>query len=77
MKNSLLQQRDPHHKFTSWNLFDSPSKAVVTIFIIVWLIGCTLLVLSMTDLFQESPFNRKHFISYLLIVGSTATVIGV
>jgi hypothetical protein len=77
MKNSLSEIRDSLNKLYSGNLFEAAGKIVVIVFIVVWFIGCSLLVLAMTDLFQESFFNRKYAISYLLMGGATATVIAI
>lgn len=55
-------------------MFHSPSKTVVVVFVLFWLIGCSLLVLAMTDLFQESFLNGKYVVSYLLLAGATASV---
>jgi uncharacterized protein involved in response to NO len=52
----------------------NPSKRQVILFSILWLIGIALLVISMTDLFTKSIFQRKYIMMYLLILGSTVTI---
>lgn len=43
-------------------------------FVVAWLIGCTLLVLAMTDLFRQSFFNRRYTMVYFLMACATVSV---
>jgi len=60
---------------TNWMTNPSPKQVVG--FTVIWLVGLILLILSMTDLFRESLFQRKYTILYLLILGSTVALVKV
>jgi hypothetical protein len=49
----------------------NPSKKNLVLFTGLWFLGITLLILSTTDLFKESFFQKKNLTIYLLIIGST------
>jgi hypothetical protein len=53
----------------------NPTKKVVKIVFIAWLIGTMLMVLAMTDLFRMSFFNKKYLVAYFLLLSSTGTLI--
>jgi len=55
------------------NFIKNPSKKDLILFTSLWLLGIILLTLSTTDLFTESFFQKKHFIIYFLMIGSTVT----
>lgn len=46
------------------NFFKHPSKKVLIMFTVLWIIGISLLTLSMTDLFTER-FVKKNISSYI------------
>lgn len=74
MKYSLSEKRNHLNKIYFGKPFQSPGKGVVAFFLLVWIISCSLMVLAMTNLFQESFFNRKNIIGYLLLTGATVSV---
>ena len=49
----------------------NPSRNQVLFISALWVIGNLLIILSMTDLFSESIFQRRYFLLYLLILVST------
>lgn len=51
--------------------FHNPSLQTLVIFSILWMVSNTLLVLSITDLFTESIFQKKYLNIYFLMIGST------
>ncbi len=51
-----------------------PSKKVIRLIIFFWFIGNGLLVLSATDLFTDSFFQKKYVMIYFLMFFSTCTV---
>jgi len=55
-------------KKTNW--LKNPSKSQIATILTTGLIGISLLILSMTDLFRESPFQRKYLMLYLLILST-------
>ncbi len=55
--------------------YQNPSKRYVIIFIIIWLLGNTLLVLSSTDVFRISFFRRKNVLYAFLMIWSTFSLI--
>lgn len=58
----------PDHS-ASW--FTYPQKKHLWFFGLIWLISHVLLVLSITDLFRESLFQKGYLTMYLLSVGSS------
>ena len=54
---------------TNW--MNNPSIKQLILFTALWILANTLLILSMTDLFSESVFQRKYIMIYLLMIGST------
>ncbi len=54
---------------TNW--MNNPTRKQLILFTTLWILGITLLLLSMTDLFTESFFQKKNIIVYLLMIGST------
>ncbi len=75
MKSNFSRKREELNRFYFGEIFHSPGKVVVIIFVLVWLISTSLIVLSMTDLFQESFFNRRYTMIYLLLAGATISTI--
>lgn len=57
------------------NLFENPTKTQFYLFIALWIIGLTLSVLAMTDLFRESIFQRKNLMMILLNIFSAGVCI--
>ena len=53
------------------NFITNPSKKILILFTSLWLLGITLLILAMTDLFTESILQRKYVMVYFLMIGST------
>jgi hypothetical protein len=51
------------------NWINHPTKKQLVLTIISALTGFILLLLAMTDFFNESPFQKKYFIIYLLFIG--------
>ncbi|MBK3519374.1 hypothetical protein [Carboxylicivirga marina] len=62
-------------KPTQNNILKHPSKKNLIIITAVWLISMVLLVLSMTDLFTEKPFQKSYLLMYFLMLSSTVSVI--
>ncbi len=56
------------------NWVSKPTKKQMIGFTAVWLVGLFLLILSMTDLFRESLFQKKYVLLYLLILGSAVAI---
>ena len=56
------------------NFLKHPSKKVLIVFTALWIIGISLLTLSMTDLFTEPFFQKKYFMLYFIIIGSTIVI---
>jgi hypothetical protein len=53
----------------------NPSGKTLSIFIIVYLIGTSLLVLASTDLFSDTMLQKKYLMTNFMIVGSTITIL--
>ena len=62
---------------TKRNYIKNPSKKNLTLFTLLWLLGIVLLTLSTTDLFSESFFQKKYFMIYFLMIGSTLAIVKV
>jgi len=62
---------------TPKNWFHNPSKKTVVIVGLTWLFGAILLVIATTNLFAESFFQRKYFITNCLLFVSALTVVNV
>jgi undecaprenyl pyrophosphate phosphatase UppP len=58
-------------KKKSW--LKNPSKKQVVYILAVWIIGITLIILSITDFFTESLFQKEYIVMYALIIGVTFT----
>jgi len=56
------------------NFITKPSKKILILFTSLWIVGITLLILSMTDLFTESFLQKKYIMIYFLMIGSTITI---
>jgi len=52
---------------------NQPTTKQLILVLSAWFIGSVLLVLSATDLFTESFFQKDYFILYFLIAGATYT----
>lgn len=50
-----------------------PTKKQLLLVIITWFIGSSLLVLSVTDLFTESFFQKEYIMMYFILIGSSYT----
>lgn len=57
------------------NIFFNPTKKAVIIITILWVISNFLLLISITDLFTESFFQKKYVMIYFLMLGSTVAVV--
>lgn len=53
----------------------NPSGKTLSIFIIVWFVGVSLLVLASTDLFTQSIFQKQYHMTNSMIFGSTITIL--
>ncbi len=53
------------------NFIQHPTRKNLFVFTSLWLLGTSLLVLSMTDLFTESFFQKGHSGIYLILISST------
>lgn len=58
-----------------WLDIKNPSKNNLILFSLIWLISNGLLIISLTDLFSESFFQKKYFMIYLSMVISTYVVL--
>ncbi len=56
------------------NWYQNPTKKTLRIFGLLWLIGNTLLILALTDLFTESPLKVTNIIMMFFMIGSTVSV---
>ena len=63
------------HKKKTW--VDNPTKKQTVAMFCFWLSGIVLLILSMTDFFNERPFKRTSIASWLLIFSATVTTLPV
>lgn len=53
------------------NFIKNPSTNNLILFSLLWLAGILLLILSTTDLFTESFFQKKYIMIHFLMIGST------
>ena len=51
----------------------NPSGKQVSYILVVWIIGISLIILSITNLFTESIFQKEYIMMYALIIASTFT----
>jgi hypothetical protein len=56
------------------NWIKNPTKKQMILVTIVWFVGVLLLVISMTDFFNTSIFNKKYILIYFLILGTSYIV---
>lgn len=54
-----------------------PTSRTILILVTVWLVSNSLIILSATDLFTESFFNKRYVMMYLLMIFSTWTTLKV
>jgi len=59
------------------NWVTHPTRRYLVISLTVWFVGIVFLVITMTDFFTQSFFNKKHFVFYAMIIMSTWTTIKV
>ncbi|VVV00314.1 hypothetical protein FVB9532_01583 [Mesonia oceanica] len=50
------------------NLIKNPSKNILILFTAIWLLIITLFIFSITDVFDESLFQKKYIVLYLLVL---------
>lgn len=55
------------------SFFTNPTKKHLVLFGILWFTSNTLLIMSITNLFAESFFQKKYVMIYFLMIGSTIT----
>jgi len=55
------------------NWVTHPTKRNLLIILTVWTIGISLLIISTTNLFTESFFNKKYILIYAMMIMSTWT----
>ena len=60
---------------SSW--VTNPTRKQIILTNLVWLTGITLMILSMTYLFKENPFESKNIMLFFLIIIATITEIKV
>ncbi len=56
------------------NWYENPTKNDMLFVVIGGLTGFILLLLSMTNFFNESPFKTRYTFMYLLLLGSGMTI---
>lgn len=54
--------------------FTYPTKRNLRIIVTIWLVGTVLLVLSITNFFEDSFFNKSFLMIYVMMFTSTWTV---
>jgi hypothetical protein len=59
------------------NWVKNPTSKQTLIAFSAWLIGAAMIIISVTNLFTESLFNRRYTVLLLLLLASTATMISV
>ena len=57
------------------NYIKYPTKKFLLIFLILWIIGNFLIILSSTNFFTESFFNRRYLLMYFLMIWSSISAI--
>ena len=62
-------------KKKSW--VDNPSKKQASVVFFVWFIGVTLFILSATDFFTESLLHKENWVSGMLFISSTVSMMPV
>ncbi|WP_228451020.1 hypothetical protein, partial [Marnyiella aurantia] len=74
-KNDLIMKTDTIDKQNEQkrNWVTHPTKRNLLIIVTMWFVGNSLLILSTTDLFTESFFNKKYIIIYAMMIMSTWT----
>jgi hypothetical protein len=85
--NYIFKTKSVHLKFFESNLFamnmnqnnqsnwtKNPTKKQIIIVTIIWFVGVLLSVMSMTDFFHTSIFNKKYILIYFLILWVSYTV---
>jgi hypothetical protein len=60
---------------TKRDFINHPSKKTLILFTLLWFIGTVLLILSTTDVFSNSFFQKKYMMLYFLMICSTIMVI--
>lgn len=50
------------------NLIKNPSKNILILFTAIWFLIITLFIFSITDVFDESLFQKKYIVLYLLVL---------
>lgn len=55
------------------NWVTHPTSRNIVIIVTIWFVGNGLLVLSTTDLFTESFFNKKYLLTYAMMIIATLT----
>ncbi len=56
------------------NAFQNPTQRQLILFTLAGITGILLLVLSMTDLFTSSFFQREYLLLYFIIAGALITL---
>ena len=59
----------------SW--VDNPSKQQACVVFFVWFTGVTLIILSATDFFTESLLHKENWVSGMLFISSTVSMMPV
>jgi hypothetical protein len=74
-KNDLKMKTDTVDKQNDQkrNWVTHPTKRNLLIIVTIWFVGNGLLILSTTDLFTESFFNKKYVMTYAMMIMSTWT----
>jgi hypothetical protein len=71
MKTKMFEEQAEQKR----NWVTHPTTRNFAIIVSIWIVGIVLLVASMTDLFRNSFFDKKHILVYGMMVLSTWTVI--
>lgn len=59
------------------NFIKNPSRKNLILFTSLWLFEIILFILSVTNLFTESFFQKEYLVIYLLIISSTILIINI
>ena len=59
---------------TKKNILQNPTKANLIVFTLLWMVSVVLIILSVTDLFTQTVFQKRYIPVFIIVLASSRVI---
>lgn len=59
---------------TKKNILQNPTKTNLIVFTLLWMVSVVLIILSVTDLFTQTVFQKKYIPVFIIVLASSRVI---